>query len=78
MDFSFRLVYFGMHVYVGARRNLNGVRIILFLQLHEDTMEEFEFSEILELNGLLQWRRRISMFDCFDEKVKNTSGLFYL
>lgn len=52
MDFSFRLVYFGMHVYVGARRNLNGVRIILFLQLHEDTMEEFEFSEILELNGL--------------------------
>lgn len=36
MDFSFHLAYFGMYIYVVARKNLNGLRIILFSQLRED------------------------------------------
>lgn len=37
--FSINLVYFGMCIYVVASRNLNGVRIILFLQLCEDRVK---------------------------------------
>lgn len=55
---SLLVLYILTCIFTLWQENLNGVRIFLFSQLYEDIMKELDFSEILELCGLIKGRKK--------------------